>query len=58
MMHFFNESYESAMKIPVPFRKYFLKKYIQLEQQKQKNTTSPDDEPLSPADRKRYLKKP
>jgi hypothetical protein len=59
MMYVFNETYESAQKIPVVIRKWLIDRYNkQKEKENKGKDTQPDvNQPLSPREREKYKKK-
>ncbi len=60
-MYVFNETYQSAMEIPSPVRKWFIERFNkqkEKENKQQKSSTNSDpNQPLSQSERMKFLKK-
>lgn len=59
MMYIFNETYQSAIEIPSPMRKWFIERYNKEKEKEAKKTSkeSDPDKPLSQSERMKFLKK-
>ncbi len=58
-MEVYSETYESAMRIPVPFRKWLIRRWNKRRDEEKNNQTPGSDtsQPLSPAERLNMIKR-
>ena len=60
MMYVFNETYQSAIEIPSPMRKWFIERFNKQKEKENKSKSGKNDDPnqpLSQSERMKFLKK-
>lgn len=59
-MYVFNETYQSAIEIPSPMRKWFIERFNKQKEKENKSKSGKNDDPnqpLSQSERMKFLKK-